>query len=390
MKRFSVIIIFLAVSLSFWAYSYKVNVTSTLNLRSQPSTSSEIVHKLENGDIVECHVNLETSEEHFDWVKVSYKGKSGFLKAEYLTLVKGLTTENENTTRAKQWHELLDWEGDGYKWMVYLIFGLTLIMWFESKFIRQLTTSFKCEGSRPSKKMAWINAVLLTITSCSILFYVIKMGINSLWLFMPTVVNSWWFVVINFIIFVYVLINLLVFFILTINDIAETAGISINFKFGLFTWLAGIISLVICGIGNYNPEYVYVFIAICQTIQIGIILFQLGSKKRYLTAITLSIIYVLGSVSIVILASCLVFVLMVLAILAIVLLVVIRLNTAPGGMLSDKDGIPNPNGSLTADGDYTIINTEGQKTRLTHSDGQIYSGSDGHTYQRTGDSFNRI
>ena len=103
-----------------------------------------------------------------------------------------------------------------------------------------------------------------------------------------------------------------------------------------------------------------------------------------------SLLYILGSVSIVILASCLVFVLIILVIIAIVLAIALKINMAPGGVLSDKDGYPNPHGTLTADGDYTIINPEGITTRLTYNNGDIYDGNDGYMYKKTGESFQRI
>lgn len=64
MKRLFFILIALLVSLPFWGYPYKVNVSSTLNLRSEPSTASAILLKLNNGDIVECSADLSTISEN--------------------------------------------------------------------------------------------------------------------------------------------------------------------------------------------------------------------------------------------------------------------------------------------------------------------------------------
>lgn len=176
----------------------------------------------------------------------------------------------------------------------------------------------------------------------------------------------------------------------TLKDIADTAQTSVSLKFGLYTWLAGIIALVVCGIGGYDPTYIYLIIGVCQVVQVCIILIQLIAKKRFFAALAASLLYVLGSVSIVILASCLVFVLIILAIVAIVFAIALKISSAPGGILSDKDGYPNPHGSQTADGDYTIINPEGIRTRLTYNNGDIYDGNDGYIYKKTGESFHRI
>lgn len=199
MKRLFFILIALVVSLPFWGYPYKVNVSSTLNLRSEPSTASAILLKLNNGDIVECSADLSTISEKSDWVRVDYNGTSGYLQAKYLTAAESTTSKQAPAAQAKQWYKLLDWEGDGYRWMVYLICGLTLLMWFECKFIRHLTLNIRAVNGSGDTRWAWINGILLAITSGTILFYVMQMGSNSLWFFMPSIVHSWWFVILNFI-----------------------------------------------------------------------------------------------------------------------------------------------------------------------------------------------
>lgn len=390
MKRYILsLIALLMVIPPLFAYQYQVNVSSTLNLRSEPSASSEILLKLNNGDIVDCQLPL--TESQTGWIKVEYHGTTGFLKAQYLTPVKNIQKEEyKASASSKQWYELLDWEGTGYSWMAYLICGLVLVMWFECKFIRQLEPDFWHANNNGGFKWRLFNGLLLFITSCSIFFYIFQMGINSLWFFFPSIVDSWLLVILDFVIFVYVLINLLVFFLKTMDDMAEAANTQINLKFGLFAWLAGIIAMVICGIGNYDPTFIYIIIGISQIIQVGIILYQLTTKGYFLLGLTTSLLYLIGTTAIVLLATCLAFVLVILAIIAIVLAFVLKINMAPGGMLSDKDGMPNSNGHATADGDFTIINSEGQRTRLTQNNGDIFNGSDGHTYQRTGNTFNKI
>ncbi len=389
MKRFLLFLVTMWGSLILWAYPYKVNVSSSLNLRSEPSVRSEVLLKLKNGDVVDCPMAAAEMQRQSDWVQVSYQGTTGYLKAQYLLPAESAASDGKTPVQIKQWYELLDWKGDGYRWMAYLIGALSLLMWFECKFIRHLSLGIRTEDGEDSRKWAFINGILLTVTSGCILFYVAKMGSNALWFFMPSVINSWGFVIVNFIFFIYVLINLLVFFLMTLKDVSMTANRAVNLKFGIYTWLLGLIALVIWGFGGYDPTYIYWGIGVCQLIQIGIILFQLVAKNL-LTALAVSFLYALGSVSIVILASCLVFILVLLVIIAIVLAVTLKINLAPGGILSDKDGTPNEHGSPTADGLFTIINAEGMRTRLRQLEGDMYDGDDGHLYRRIGDSFHRV
>lgn len=369
MKRFFAVLIALLVSLPFWAYQYKVNVTTTLNLRSEPSASSAVVLKLNNGDIVNCALAPSAINEQTDWVHVDYNGTDGFLKAQYLIPVESPKPVESSPVRMKQWYQLLDWQGDGYRWMSYLIFGLALLMWFECKFLRRLNFRMETEDEDSDTNWSLINGILLAVASCSILIYVALMGSNSLWFFIPNIVNSWWYLIINFIFFVYVLVDLLAFFLLTMKDLAEHSGTNLHLKFGLFTWLGGIIALVICGIGSKNPTYIYLIIAICQVVQVIIIMVQLASKKKYIAALTTSALYLLGSFSITILASCLVFVLIVLVVVGILFTLMLAKETSPGGEFSDKIYITNP---------------EGKRTLLTAIGGGQYSGSDGYIYYEAG------
>ena len=78
-----------------------------------------------------------------------------------------------------------------------------------------------------------------------------------------------------------------------------------------YKWAAQIIFivlLVICALTKYDPTFVWVLIGLSQLVQVIIILYQLIKKKKFLLSIAAVVLYVIGSVSIVILASCLVFI----------------------------------------------------------------------------------
>lgn len=383
MKRFLVFLTVLLMTLPFWAYSYRVNVSSTLNLRSEPSTSSQIIGKLSAGDVVTS--SLDITNGNVEWVCVEHQGWSGYLMAKYLEPVAETVTDSQPAVYKKQLHQLLDWKGDGYRWMVYVICGLVFVMWVECKFLRGVKLDFWHAVGDGNVTYAWINGILLLLTSVSILFYVYQMGGNSLWFFMPDMVSAWWWIVVGFIIFVYVLINLLVFFLKTLDDLAEAGGTRIPLGFGLIAWLISIVLLVICALTKYDPTFVWVLIGLSQLVQVMIILYQLIKKKKFLLSIAAVVLYVIGSVSIVILASCLVFILILLALAALVLAFSLKMFSSElsAPQRAYQDGSPNPHGQEGWFGSYHIVNSEGRRTELTDTgDGKEYRGDDGHTYRR--------
>jgi len=69
--------------------------TETLRLRKEPSTNSNIVRNLDEGD------ELQILSEEGDWYKVSYKGDEGYVSSKYVKVsgvVSPTTDVNKNNT----------------------------------------------------------------------------------------------------------------------------------------------------------------------------------------------------------------------------------------------------------------------------------------------------
>lgn len=184
------------------ATSYRVSAKSTLNVRSRPSASSAIVFKLQSGDIVEGTSKIDEK----GWVAISDHGLSGYVKANYLQIVEDTGDKQEivmeeGSSFATIANTLLGGKGDGSRKLAYLILAEVLVMWFICKFLRGLTPDFYDTRTVGEEWLKWTTPGIMLVTSCTIFYYVKSLGINSLWFLQPSVVNSWWLILLNFVIF---------------------------------------------------------------------------------------------------------------------------------------------------------------------------------------------
>lgn len=389
----SFLLLSIIVCLSF-AANYRVNVKSSLNLRAEPSAQSEILCKIEGGKIVDGPDAFET-----EWIHVNYQGQSGYLMAKYLTL----SSENEeyptlSTRNKRPWYYLLDWEGEGYRWMAYVILALSLVMWFEMKFIRKLSLDFTtCDDN--ANLFRWVNMGLLFVFAAVSITYVYLMGNNAMWFIFD--VRAWYFGLLNFIFFVYVFINLAVFFVRTMDDIVSP--VRINLKFGIIMWLVGVIGYVVCQLianetrTTINMHTFFVIIGICQVVQVIIILIKTGNAGHILYGLLAIVMYAIGSVAIAVLLVPLVFMVLVMILLGLVFQFVFKMSISPGGVFSSIDGVPCLIGVETANStdtckEFIITNPEGMTTNLSQvkPEADLYHGSDGYTYENIGGEFRRM
>ncbi len=395
MRRIISFLLLAVIACLSFAANYRVNVKSTLNLRAEPSSQSEILCKIQGGGIVDGPDVFET-----EWVHVNYQGQSGYLMAKYLSPA----TDDESFSSAQYWNNsrpwyyLLDWEGEGYQWMAYVILALSLVMWIEMKFIRKLSLDFRTYDD-DIKAFRWVNTGLLLVFSGISITYVYLMGNNAMWFVFD--VSPWYFVLLNFIFFVYVFINLVVFFIRTMDDIVSPVRISL--KFGIIMWLIGVIGYVVCQLianetrNPINMHTFFVIVGICQAIQAIIILIKAGNAGQFLYGLLAVVMYAIGSVAIVVLLVPMVFMVLVMILVGLVFLFACKTSVSPGAVFSSTDGSPNPIGNETANStddckEFTIINPEGMTIHLrqVNSNSDLYNGSDGYTYRNIGSEFDRI
>ena len=308
MKKIIIIRYFLLILLCFFTFianatKYRVSAQSTLNVRSNPSTSANIVTKLQSGDIVES--NAEATEN--GWIEIIYNGTIGYVKASYLQPIEEETdTPNQvmkdDSSFATIANTLLGGKGDGSRKLAYLILAEVLIMWFICKFLRGLTPDFEVTRVIGEDWLKWATPGIMLVTSCTIFYYVKSLGTNSLWFLQPSIVNTWWLILLNFVIFFYAFTNLLVFFIMTIGDLGECFWSRINIKVGMIGWALGIIGFVISYFCKKEwLDYVLWFEVAIQGIQV--VMIACSIQKNKLLGIPLSCaVYLLGSIAIVLLA----------------------------------------------------------------------------------------
>ena len=301
--RYFLLILLCCFTLIANATKYRVSAQSTLNVRSNPSTSANIVTKLQSGDIVES--NAEATEN--GWIEIIYNGTIGYVKASYLQPIEEETdTPNQvmkdDSSFATIANTLLGGKGDGSRKLAYLILAEVLIMWFICKFLRGLTPDFEVTRVIGEDWLKWATPGIMLVTSCTIFYYVKSLGTNSLWFLQPSIVNTWWLILLNFVIFFYAFTNLLVVFIMTIGDLGECFWSRINIKVGMIGWALGIIGFVISYFCKKEwLDYVLWFEVAIQGIQV--VMIACSIQKNKLLGIPLSCaVYLLGSIAIVLLA----------------------------------------------------------------------------------------
>lgn len=301
--RHIILALLCCISLVASAMSYKVSSQNSLNVRSRPSTSANVVFKLQSGDIVEGVSEIDEN----GWIAISGRGFSGYVKANYLQPIEDEPNEqkqvmNDGSAFATVVNALLGGQGDGSRKIAYFILVEILVMWFICKFLRGLTLEFYDTRTIGEEWFKWVTPIIMIITSCTIFYYVKSLGTNSLWFLQPSIVNSWWFIILNFVIFFYAFTNLIVFFIKTIGDLGQCFWSSINIKLGMIGWAIGIVGFVISYFCKKEwLDYVLWFEVAIQGIQVIIIACSI--KKNKLLGIPLTcIVYLLGSTAIVLLA----------------------------------------------------------------------------------------
>lgn len=364
------------------ATSYRVSAKSTLNVRSRPSASSAIVFKLQSGDIVEGTSEIDEK----GWIAISNQGLCGYVKANYLQVVEDTGEKQEivmeeGSSFATIANTLLGGKGDGSRKLAYLILAEVLVMWFICKFLRGLTPDFYDTRAVGEEWLKWTTPGIMLVTSCTIFYYVKSLGINSLWFLQPSVVNSWWLILLNFIIFFYAFTNLLVFFIRTIGDLGECFLNSINIKVGMIGWALGIIGFVISYFCKQEwLDYVLWFEVAIQGIQVLIIACSI--KKNRVLGIPLSCaVYLLGSASIVLLALPLTVIAIAVAIGIFILCFLAKAYT--GNSSSSKvDGLERYR--ISDNGEYYDL-TQSYQTNACDFEDQH-----GNRWEKNGDSFRKI
>ena len=380
--RYFLLILLCCFTLIANATKYRVSAQSTLNVRSNPSASANIVTKLQSGDIVES--NAEVTEN--GWIEIIYNGTIGYVKASYLQPIEEETdTPNQvmkdDSSFATIANTLLGGRGDGSRKLAYLILAEVLIMWFICKFLRGLTLDFEDTRVIGEDWLKWATPGIMLVTSCTIFYYVKSLGINSLWFLQPSVVNSWWLILLNFVIFFYAFNNLLVFFIRTIGDLGECFYNSINIKVGMIGWALGIIGFVISYFCKQEwPDYVLWFEVAIQGIQVIIIACSI--KKNRVLGIPLSCaVYLLGSAAIVLLALPLTVIAIAVAIGIIILCFLAKADTGNSSS-SKEDGLERHR--ISENGEYYDL-TQRYKTSACDFEDQH-----GNRWEKNGDSFKKI
>ena len=369
--------------LSVDAAKYKVNVGSALNVREMPSVSAEVVGKLNNGDIVECN----SVEGNDNWLAVTMSdGKIGYASAMYLQeYTESMKEKASSGTIVEDFlNRILGTAGNGNKNLAYLILAEVLLMWFICKFIRKVNSNtFASKGYTSLGMKRWF-VILLLLTSGTIFCYVRDMGANALWFIQPSVVKSWWYVIVNFVIFLYVFINLFIYFLKTMDDLSIIYRGYINVMIGLIGWGIGIVALIVGRLFDAEwLDYILWFEVLAQGIQLIIIACMLWRGGGIWGVLVSCLVYLIGTVSLVVLAVPLVAVA-----LAMVATVIVLCAIGGGESVSSQTDSYDWNewhGQIYRAGDgYNIDDYAGNTHRISSEYSDHYYTTDGQVWSKDG------
>ena len=352
-KHFLLVAGFLFCTLYALAEQFQVNVNSTLNVREKPDASAVVIGTLKDGDIVDC----SEVEGFKGWMLITASdGKLGYVKSSYLKSYNSGVSHNmmrPNSMFNGLMERFLTKTNTGNKHLIYWILGEVLLMWFICKFIRKITLDSITPKGVNNMAMRITFIILMLVTSSTILYYINCMGTDALWFLQPSVIVSWGWIILNFVVFMYVFINLFAFFTETVNDLSYVFRGRLNVYWGLIAWGIGVIAYVACQIFNLGwLDYIVWFELIVQGLQLLFIAYRMWRGGGIFGVLVCWVTYLIGSLSLIAFAIPLVLA----ALTVIAIMVVLSIITKEdSGVSSDSRNWKEWYGSYYKTGDFGYI-----------------------------------
>lgn len=260
---------------------YEVTANTFLNIRSYADKEAPVLGTIDKGG------NIDVYEINDGWAKIGYDNGYAYVSAQYLKRVEENSTVS-NPTDSKFHFPLLNLATGNAEWMVYLIAALSVALFF----IR------KSRGETPLEDgLHTVNWLLFLTTAISELVYLILMGGNAIWFCIPDTVG-WLWTIINFLLFGFVVFNQFVCFFNTLEDVEYNSYGSFDKRWGIYSWVGGIIAGIVTGI--FFPvavAFVTIAFIVCQIIQIVLIFKGVVPKGGWTRAFLCVAVYLLGSLS---------------------------------------------------------------------------------------------
>lgn len=260
---------------------YEVTANTFLNIRSYANEEAPVLGTIDKGGKVDVYEITD------GWAKIGYDNDYAYVSAKYLKMIE---EKDAVANPVKQEFHLPSFGmGAGNaEWMVYLIvaFSVALLL------IR------KSRGDTPLEDSLYtINWLLFLATALLELVYLQQMGGNAIWFCIPDTVG-WLWTIINFLLFGFVVYNQFMCFFNTLEDTEYNSYGSFDKRWGIYSWVGGIIAGIVTGI--FFPvavAFVAIAFIVCQIVQIVLIFKGVVPKGGWKNAFLCVAVYLLGSLS---------------------------------------------------------------------------------------------
>lgn len=282
MRTLCLVIVILCCSVFATAQiKYEVTTSTFLNVRSYASTDAPVLGTINNRGEVYVYDIAN------GWAKISYDGGYAYISSDYITKVVDRTSMSQQELRE---FDLPFWGiGKGNsEWMTYVIVVISVLLFI----VRRKRNNTPLEDG-----LHVFNVILFLSVSVLELAYLSLMGSDAIWFCTPDKVG-WLWTIIDFIIFGIIVYNQFMCFFNTLADVEYNSCGSFSKYWGIYSWIWGIIIGVISSF--FLPvilPFVGIAFAVCQLVQIVLIFRGVLSKGGWGHAFLCLVVYLLGSLS---------------------------------------------------------------------------------------------
>ena len=284
MRKFLLLIMCLCCCLLAVAQTkYEVTANTFLNIRTYADANAPVLGTVDKGGKVDVY---EISN---GWAKIGYDGSYAYVSADYLRKIEEAPVLKPKSSS----YDFSSWKiGKGsVEWMAYVIAGLSIVLYIIR---RNRGEDSPLDDSESLYKLNWI--LFLTVTALELVYLAI-MGSDAIWFCIPDEVG-WLWTIIDFFIFGFVVYNQFMCFFNTLEDVSYNSCGSFDRRWGFYSWAAAIVGGIISGI-FFQAALPFIGIAfiICQVIQVILIFRGVMPNGGLGYAFLCTAVYLLGSIS---------------------------------------------------------------------------------------------